>query len=160
MCFGPGLFTWLGQRRGCCGSAQARFNGLFRNLRVGEGGALVAGGALGQDAAQRLLVERHGDTASRLLHLMHGLIYRQRRVLLVAFLVLFGLLVPPALAILSNRVGGDLSIFGASVEMFAVDLIWENRTAVFSGVGGLALGANGAGAAGPVGLSGNVGGVP
>ena len=138
VCFGPGLFTWLGQRRGCCGSAQARFNGLFRNLRVGEGGALVAGGASGRDAAQRLLVERHGDTASRLLHLMHGLIYRQRRVLLVAFLVLFGLLVPPALAILSNRVGGDLSIFGASVEMFAVDLIWENRTAVFSGVGGLA----------------------
>ena len=69
---------------------------------------------------------------------MHGLIYRQRRVLLVAFLVLFGLLVPPALAILSNRVGGELSIFGASVEMFPVDLIWENRTAVFSGVGGLA----------------------
>jgi hypothetical protein len=138
VCFGPGLFKWLGQRRGCCGSARARFNGLFRNLRVGEGGALVAGGASGRDAAQRLLVERHGDTASRLLHLMHGLIYRQRRVLLVAFLVLFGLLVPPALAILSNRVGGELSIFGASVEMFAVDLIWENRTAVFSGVGGLA----------------------
>ncbi len=72
----------------------------------------------------------HSDTASRFLHLLHGLIYRHRRLILAAGGLLLVLLFPPALGILSRRVGEELQIFGASAEMPPSDLHWETDDAL------------------------------
>jgi predicted RND superfamily exporter protein len=54
----------------------------------------------------------HSQTSSRLIHALHGALYRHRRLVLCLGVALTGLLSMSAMGILSRRVGKELAVFG------------------------------------------------